>query len=167
MKGAPSRLSWDITRPNSTPVWATTTAPAGTTNLLAYHGAPDAPTVDVQVRFGPILVDDLAYTDFQGYLNAPATDLVIEVDVDGTLRSLADPEFAGNAMIIEIFGTWCPNCHDLGRALTDLLSESGRLRVDSTTRRDDLRQRVAEAEMSRDEARELLASGIDPYRKAK
>jgi hypothetical protein len=57
----------------------TTTAPGGTTNLLAYHGAPDAPTVDVQVRNGPILVDDLAYTDFQGYLNAEASDLVLEV----------------------------------------------------------------------------------------
>jgi hypothetical protein len=56
-----------------------TMAPAGTTNLLAYHGSPNAPTVDVQVRDGAILVDDLAYSDFQGYLNAPAVDLVLEV----------------------------------------------------------------------------------------
>ncbi|MBU8870453.1 MAG: chromosome segregation protein SMC [Gemmatimonadales bacterium] len=37
--------------------------------------------------------------------------------------------------------------------MTDLLSESGRQRQDSTTRREDLRQRVIEAEMTRDEAR--------------
>lgn len=57
----------------------TTMAPGGTCNLLAYHGAPDAPTVDVQVRGGDILVDDLAYGSFDGYLNAPAVDLVLEV----------------------------------------------------------------------------------------
>ena len=57
----------------------TTMAPGGSVNLLAYHGAPDAPTVDVQVLDGPILVDDLAYFQFQGYLNAPASDLTIEV----------------------------------------------------------------------------------------
>ncbi len=39
--------------------------------------------------------------------------------------------------------------------LVDLLNVSGRQREDSTTHRDDLRQRVEEAEMSRDEARGL------------
>jgi len=39
------------------------------------------------------------------------------------------------------------------RNLTDLLTESGRARQDSTIRRDDLRQRVEEAEMARDDAR--------------
>jgi hypothetical protein len=57
----------------------TNDAPAGTTNLLVYHGSPDAPTVDVQVMMGPILIDDLAYGMFQGYLNAPATDLNLEI----------------------------------------------------------------------------------------
>ena len=31
------------------------------------------------MRDGGILVDDLAYSDFQGYLNAPAVDLILEV----------------------------------------------------------------------------------------
>lgn len=57
----------------------TTSAPVGTTNLLAYHGSPDAPTVDVKVMMGPVLVDDLAYGQFAGYLNAPAVDLVLEI----------------------------------------------------------------------------------------
>jgi len=55
-------------------------APAGTTNLLVYHGSPNAPTVDVQVRDGGILVDDLTYGMFtMDYLNAPAVDLVLEI----------------------------------------------------------------------------------------
>jgi thiol-disulfide isomerase/thioredoxin len=33
-------------------------------------------------------------------------------DLDGKLRSLADPEFAGRAIVIQVLGSWCPNCHD-------------------------------------------------------
>ncbi len=33
-------------------------------------------------------------------------------DLDGTPRSLGEPAFAGKARVIEIFGSWCPNCHD-------------------------------------------------------
>ena len=39
------------------------------------------------------------------------------------------------------------------QGLTDLLTESGRLRVDSTTAREELRRRVEEAELARDEMR--------------
>jgi hypothetical protein len=58
----------------------TTSAGAGWVELLAYHGAPDAPTVDVQVMGGDVLIDDLTYGMFtDGYLSAPAVDLVLEV----------------------------------------------------------------------------------------
>jgi len=33
-------------------------------------------------------------------------------DLDGKARSLADPEFAGRAIVIQVLGSWCPNCHD-------------------------------------------------------
>jgi thiol-disulfide isomerase/thioredoxin len=33
-------------------------------------------------------------------------------DLDGKKRSLADPAFAGKAIVIQILGSWCPNCHD-------------------------------------------------------
>jgi hypothetical protein len=56
-----------------------TMAAAGEVDLNVYHGAPDAPTVDVQVMMGPVIVDDLAYGDFTGYFEAPASDLVLEV----------------------------------------------------------------------------------------
>jgi thiol-disulfide isomerase/thioredoxin len=41
-------------------------------------------------------------------------------DPDGKIHSLAEDEFKGKALILEIFGTWCPNCHDASRLLQDL-----------------------------------------------
>jgi thiol-disulfide isomerase/thioredoxin len=40
--------------------------------------------------------------------------------LDGEMRSLGDPAFAGKARIIEVFGTWCPNCNDATMYLKDL-----------------------------------------------
>lgn len=60
----------------------TTSAP-GTVNVLVYHGSPDAPTVDVQVSGGPVLVSGLTYGFFAGYLEAPAVDLVLEITPAG------------------------------------------------------------------------------------
>jgi peroxiredoxin len=34
--------------------------------------------------------------------------------------SLADPRFAGKARIVQLFGTWCPNCNDEALYLRDL-----------------------------------------------
>lgn len=41
-------------------------------------------------------------------------------DLQGRVRSLGDPEFGGKARIIEVFGTWCPNCHDHGAYMAEL-----------------------------------------------
>lgn len=41
-------------------------------------------------------------------------------DMDGQERSLADPEFAGQARIVQILGSWCPNCHDETHYLAEL-----------------------------------------------
>ncbi len=41
-------------------------------------------------------------------------------DMNGKLRSLADPDLSGKARVIEVFGTWCPNCHDASHYLADL-----------------------------------------------
>ena len=34
------------------------------------------------------------------------------IDAAGKTVSLSDPQFKGKAVIVDIFGTWCPNCHD-------------------------------------------------------
>jgi len=63
------------------------------------------------------LPDPFTQTKWVG--KVPLADLVFP-DVDGRRRSLADPSFAGKARIIEIFGTWCPNCHDASEYLIEL-----------------------------------------------
>jgi thiol-disulfide isomerase/thioredoxin len=49
-------------------------------------------------------------------VNLPETRLV---GLDGGDCHLGEDQFAGKVIVIDIFGTWCPNCHDA----TDFLSE--------------------------------------------
>jgi len=49
-------------------------------DLLLYHGSTDAPEVDVTVQStGGILFDDVAYGDYQGYVNVPAASYQLNV----------------------------------------------------------------------------------------
>ncbi len=62
------------------------------TDVLVHHGSTDAPTVDVvEVGVGAgTIVDDLAYTDFQGYLELPTNDYTLEIrDETGTVTVAA------------------------------------------------------------------------------
>jgi hypothetical protein len=53
---------------------------AGQVDVLVYHGATDAPTVDVfENTLGATIIDDLDYGSFQGYINAPLADLDLTV----------------------------------------------------------------------------------------
>ncbi|GAA3514815.1 hypothetical protein GCM10022393_30940 [Aquimarina addita] len=56
-----------------------TAATAGNTDILVHHGATDAPTVDVNVQGGSILVDDISYTEFSDYLELATDDYFINV----------------------------------------------------------------------------------------
>lgn len=58
---------------------------AGNTDLLVYHGATDAPAVDVVetgVGAGTI-VSNISYGEFQGYLELPAVDYEIDIAAAG------------------------------------------------------------------------------------
>ena len=46
-------------------------------------------------------------------------DLVLP-DLTGRARSLVEAEFAGRAIVLQLFGSWCPNCHDETKYLTEL-----------------------------------------------
>jgi thiol-disulfide isomerase/thioredoxin len=46
-------------------------------------------------------------------------------NLDGNMRALNDPEFAGRCKIIEVFGTWCPNCMDATKELKRLRNKFG------------------------------------------
>jgi thiol-disulfide isomerase/thioredoxin len=41
-------------------------------------------------------------------------------DVDGRLVSNTDPRFRHKVVLVEVFGSWCPTCHDAAPALVDL-----------------------------------------------
>lgn len=62
-------------------------ASSANTDVLVFHGATDAPTVDVTVTGGsPTLANDLAYGAFAGYLNLPTNNYSIEVrDASGSV----------------------------------------------------------------------------------
>jgi thiol-disulfide isomerase/thioredoxin len=40
--------------------------------------------------------------------------------VDGRMVTNDDPQFRGKIVIVDIFGTWCPTCHDAAPTLVDL-----------------------------------------------
>ena len=95
------------------------------TDVLVHHGSTDAPTVDVietGVGAGTI-VDDLAYTDFQGYLELPTADYVIEIrDNTGTVgvaayqAPLATLNLDGAALMVVASGFLDPSQNSNGAA---------------------------------------------------
>jgi thiol-disulfide isomerase/thioredoxin len=57
--------------------------------------------------------------------NAVALSDLVFPDLDGVPHRLSDPQFAGKARILEIFGSWCPNCADEADELVTLQAEYG------------------------------------------
>ena len=67
---------------------------------------------------GAALPDDFALTRWTGDEIALAS--LSFPDVDGTPRRLDDPAFTGDARLLVVFGSWCPNCNDLSEYLVEL-----------------------------------------------
>lgn len=44
-------------------------------------------------------------------------------DTDGRLVTQDDPQFKGRVVLVDIFGTWCPTCHEAAEALVALHKE--------------------------------------------
>ena len=62
-------------------------ATSGNTDILVFHGCTDAPTVDVAEIsvVNATLVDDISYGEYDGYLEVPTNDYVLQVQLaDGT-----------------------------------------------------------------------------------
>ena len=64
------------------------------TDVLVYHGATDAPTVDVKEVSGPLsfptIVNDASYKDFAGYLSLPTADYTIQVRTSDGIDAVAE-----------------------------------------------------------------------------
>ena len=43
--------------------------------------------------------------------------------LDGNWRTLSDDQYRGKTVVLEIMGTWCPNCVDQSRMLDELYSK--------------------------------------------
>jgi len=63
------------------------------------------------------LTDPLSQFRITGDVSLASVRLV---DLEGRDRILADPALAGKALVVEIMGTWCPNCHDCAELLGKL-----------------------------------------------
>lgn len=57
---------------------------AGQARVRFFHGAPDAPAVDVAVTGGPVLFGNVEFGDSGGYVEVPAGTYDLEVRVAGT-----------------------------------------------------------------------------------
>ncbi len=68
------------------------------------------------------LPDGFQLTQWTGA--APLADLHYP-DVTGVVRTLDDPAFAGRARILQVFGSWCPNCHDASEYMVELNERYG------------------------------------------
>ncbi|MEO1449779.1 MAG: DUF4397 domain-containing protein, partial [Bacteroidota bacterium] len=104
---------------------------AANVDINVFHGATDAPTVDVLANGGtPPLIDDLAYTDFSGYASVPADDydLTITLGSDNSAEVAtfdADVStFGGGAAMIVASGFLKPEDNQNGEGFGLLLVEA-------------------------------------------
>lgn len=96
-----------------------------TTDVLVFHGATDAPTVDVVetgVGAGTI-IDNMAYGQFAGYLSLPTADFVLDVrDETGTVTvaryaaPLQTLGLGGQALTVVASGFLNPSANNNGPA---------------------------------------------------
>jgi hypothetical protein len=95
------------------------------TDVLVHHGSTDAPTVDViETGVGAgLIVDDLSYTEFQGYLELPTDDYILEIrDETGTVTvaayqaPLSALSLDGAALVIVASGFLDPSQNSNGSA---------------------------------------------------
>ena len=57
-------------------------------SLKVMHGVTDAPSVDIYAN-GGLLVENLSYGEFQGYVDVPADDYTLDITVHGETNSVA------------------------------------------------------------------------------
>jgi len=75
-----------------------------------------------KARFDPSV--QLRNADSLTYLTSPEIpfDFAFE-NPEGELIRLSDPRYQGKVRIVQILGTWCPNCRDEVQFLTDYLAQ--------------------------------------------
>lgn len=95
---------------------------AGNTDLLVFHGATDAPLVDIyEESTGTLIVDNLEYGEYRGYIEGPTGNYTLEVrDQSGTdvvakyEAPLADLGLQGQAITVVASGFLTPENNSEG-----------------------------------------------------
>jgi hypothetical protein len=110
---------------------------ANTVDVLVHHGCTDAPTVDVRAAdTTTVLVNDLDYSEYQGYLSLPVSDYTIRItDASGAtvVQSYSAPlstlNLGGNAITVLASGFLDPsvNSNGAGFGLWVALASGGAL----------------------------------------
>lgn len=84
--------------------------------LKVFHGATDAPAVDIYAN-GSMLVENLSYSEYAGYVQVPVGDYTIDVTASGSnvsVASFAAPltNLGGGAGIVFASGFLSPSAND-------------------------------------------------------
>jgi hypothetical protein len=93
---------------------------ATNTDVVVHHGVTDAPAVDVYARgVATPVVNNIAYTQFQGYLPLPSTSYVLDITLAGSSTVLLSYEadlsaFQGNAITVLASGFLDPSANNNG-----------------------------------------------------
>jgi thiol-disulfide isomerase/thioredoxin len=103
-------------------LFAAEAAPDGTLRGDFWSGASWHETWTARRDEAAALPDAFAQTRWTG---AQGLRALAFPDLEGTVRSLDDPLFDGRARIVQLFGSWCPNCHDAGDELVRLAERYG------------------------------------------
>ena len=102
----------------------TATSGPANTDILVCHGSTDAPVVDVNevlVLGGATLVDDIAYGEYQGYVEAPTADYALQITAGGNpvvtyQAPLATLNLDGAAITVLASGFLDPSMNSNGAA---------------------------------------------------
>jgi hypothetical protein len=93
------------------------------TDVLVYHGVTDAPQVDVVVPDAGTVVNNIAYAEFQGYLNLPTADYTLNVTLPGGTPVIASYQaplqtlgLEGEALVVLASGFLDPSVNNNGSA---------------------------------------------------
>ena len=98
---------------------------AGNTSVMVYHGATDAPTVDVVETSIPagVLVDNASYTDFAGYLDLGNADYELAIQDENNTVTVASYQaplqtlgLADSAIAVLASGFLDPSMNSMGDA---------------------------------------------------
>ena len=84
--------------------------------LKVLHGVTDAPAVDIYAN-GSLLVGNLSYGDYAGYLQVPAADYTIDVTAHGTMTAVASfsaplASLGGGSGVVYASGFLAPSTTD-------------------------------------------------------